>query len=62
TKERRLYFSKCGFLVQKLLAAKKDLRLAQELKKMNKFNAVVIDSPFFTFPHLTDRLHQWATN
>lgn len=42
-KERRLYFSKCGFLVQKLLAAKKDLRLAQELKKMNKFDAVVID-------------------
>lgn len=42
-KERRIYFTKCAFLVQKLLAAKKDLRLAPELKKMNKFDAVVID-------------------
>jgi len=42
-KEKRIYFTKCAFLVQKLLAAKKDLRLAQELKKMKKFDAVVID-------------------
>ena len=42
-KEKRIYFTKCAFLVQKLLAAKKDLRLAQELKKMNKFDAVMID-------------------
>lgn len=42
-KEKRVYFTKCAFLVQKLLAAKKDLRLAQELKKMNKFDAVVVD-------------------
>ena len=41
-KERRIYFTKCAFLVQKLLAAKKDLKLVQELKKMNKFDAVVI--------------------
>jgi len=42
-KARRIYFTKCAFLVQKLLAAKKDLKLAQELKKMNKFDAVVVD-------------------
>jgi DNA replication protein DnaC len=42
-KERRMYFTKCAFLVQRLLAAKRDLKLAQELKKMNKFDAVIID-------------------
>lgn len=42
-KEKRIYFTKCAFLVQKLLAAKRDLKLAQELKKMNKFDAIVID-------------------
>ena len=42
-RDRRIYFAKCAFLVQKLLAAKKDLRLAQELKKINKFDAVLID-------------------
>jgi DNA replication protein DnaC len=42
-KERKIYFTKCAFLVQRLLAAKKDLKLAQELKKMNKFEAVLID-------------------
>lgn len=41
--ERRIYFTKCAMLVQKLLSAKRDLRLAQELKKMNKFDAIVID-------------------
>lgn len=40
---RRIYFAKCSLLVQKLLAAKRDLKLAQELKKMNKFDAIVID-------------------
>ena len=30
-------------LVQRLLAAKRDLKLAQELKKLNKFDAIVID-------------------
>jgi DNA replication protein DnaC len=42
-KEKRIYFTKCAFLVQKLLAAKRDLKLAQELKKMNKFDAILID-------------------
>lgn len=42
-KGRRIYFTKCSLLVQKLLVAKRDLKLAQELKKMNKFDAIVID-------------------
>lgn len=42
-KERRILFTKCSFLVQQLMAAKKDLKLAHYLKKMNKFEAVVID-------------------
>ena len=40
---RRIYFTKCALIVQKLLGAKRDLKLAQELKKMNKFDAIVID-------------------
>lgn len=40
---RRVYFTKCALIVQKLLGAKRDLKLAQELKKMNKFDAIVID-------------------
>jgi DNA replication protein DnaC len=40
---RRIYFTKCALLVQKLLVAKRDLKLAQELRKMNKYDAIVID-------------------
>ncbi len=40
---RRIYFAKCSLLVQRLLAAKRDLKLAQESKKLNKFDAIVID-------------------
>lgn len=40
---RRIYFIKCALLVQKLLVAKRDLKLAQELRKMNKYDAIVID-------------------
>ena len=40
---RRIYFTKCALIVQKLLGAKRDLKLAQEFKKMNKFDAIVID-------------------
>ena len=40
---RRIYFTKCALLVQKLLCGKRDLKLAQELKKMNKFDAIVFD-------------------
>jgi DNA replication protein DnaC len=40
---RRICFTKCSLLVQKLLTAKRDLKLAQFIKKLNKFEAVLID-------------------
>lgn len=40
---RRIYFTKCSLLVQKLIVAKRDLKLAQFFKKLNKFDAVLID-------------------
>ena len=38
-----VFFSTAAMLVQKLLIAKRDLRLSQELKKLDKFAAVLID-------------------
>jgi DNA replication protein DnaC len=38
-----VYFTSAAMLVQKLLVAKRDLRLSQELKKLDKFAAVLID-------------------
>jgi DNA replication protein DnaC len=40
---RRIWFSTCALLVQKLLVAKRDLELAQVLKKLGKFDAILID-------------------
>ena len=40
---RKIWFSPCSLLVQKLLVAKRDLQLAQLLKKLQKFDAVLID-------------------
>jgi DNA replication protein DnaC len=40
---RRIWFSPCALLVQKLLIAKRDLELAQVFKKLHKFDAVLID-------------------
>jgi len=42
-KGRRIYFANCGLLVQQLLGAKRELKLAQALKKLNKFDAIFID-------------------
>jgi len=39
----RVLFKTCCQLVQELLAAKRDLKLTQALKKMSKFDAVIID-------------------
>lgn len=36
-------FTSAAMLVQKLLIAKRDLRLSQELKKLDKFEAILID-------------------
>jgi DNA replication protein DnaC len=38
-----VFFTSAAMLVQKLLIAKRDLRLSQELKKLDKFAAVFID-------------------
>jgi len=38
-----VFFSSAAMLVQRLLIAKRDLRLSQELKKLDKFAAVLID-------------------
>ena len=40
---RRILFTKCSLLIQQLLIAKKDLKLAQFLRRLNKFEAVFID-------------------
>ena len=39
----RIYFSQCSLLVQELLIAKKELKLARILKKLSKYDAIVID-------------------
>ncbi len=38
-----VFFSSASMLVQRLLIAKRDLRLSQELKKLDKFAAILID-------------------
>lgn len=40
---RRIYFVKCSLLVQKLLKAKKDLKLEKYLKQLSKYEAIIID-------------------
>jgi DNA replication protein DnaC len=40
---RRILFTPCSVLVEGLLAAKKDLKLASALKRLSRYDAVVID-------------------
>lgn len=40
---RRVYFSTCDSIVQQLLRAKRDLELDKLLKKLSKFDALMID-------------------
>ncbi len=40
---RRIWFSPCALFVQKLLMAKRDLELPQLLKKLSRFDALLID-------------------
>lgn len=42
-KGRFVYFSSCSLLVQELLAGKRDLRLDKVLKRLSKYQAVIID-------------------
>jgi DNA replication protein DnaC len=41
--ERRVYFSTCSLLVQQLLVAKRDLKLSRVLKRLGKFDVLIID-------------------
>ena len=40
---RKVYFTTCSILVQELLQAKRDLELPQMLKKLSRFDALIID-------------------
>lgn len=40
---KKVYFSSCNLLVQELLAAKKELKLAKMLKKLEAYDTLIID-------------------
>lgn len=40
---RRTYFTKCSLLVQKLLTAKRDLKLERILRQLSRYEAVIVD-------------------
>lgn len=40
---KRIYFTKCDFLVQDLLIAKRELKISKMIKKFSKFDAIIID-------------------
>jgi DNA replication protein DnaC len=40
---RRVLFTRCGDLVQRLQAARRDLRLPQELAKLERFDLLILD-------------------
>ena len=42
-KGRAIYFTSCSMLVQRLLKVKTDLNLEKELKRLDKFDALIID-------------------
>ena len=41
--EKMVYFIQCSLLVQELLIAKKELKLARILKKFGRYDAIIID-------------------
>jgi DNA replication protein DnaC len=43
TRERRMHFTKCSLLMQELLAAKRDLRLSKEIKRLSRYEGLIID-------------------
>ena len=40
---RRIYFTPCSLLVQELLRAKQELKLDKHIKRLSKFDAIIID-------------------
>src|SRR5215831_18726464 len=43
TCERKMHFTKCALLMQDLLAAKRDLRLSREIKRLGRYEGLIID-------------------
>jgi DNA replication protein DnaC len=41
--DRRVYFTTCSLLVQELLRGKQELRLDRQLKKLAKYDALIVD-------------------
>jgi len=41
--ERKMRFTKCALLIQDLLAAKRDLRLSKEIKRLSRYEGLIID-------------------
>ena len=41
--DKRVYFTTCAMLLQELLAAKRDFKLLKLIKRLNKFQAIIID-------------------
>ncbi len=42
-RERKMHFTKCSLLMQDLLAAKRDLRLSKEIKRLSRYEGLIID-------------------
>ena len=42
-RERKMHFTKCALLMQDLLAAKRDLRLSREIKRLSRHDGLIID-------------------
>jgi len=41
--ERKMHFTKCSLLMQDLLAAKRDLRLSKEIKRLGRYEGLIVD-------------------
>lgn len=41
--ERKMHCTKCSLLMQDLLAAKRDLRLSKELKRLGRYEGLIVD-------------------
>lgn len=41
--DRRVYYTTCSLLVQELLVAKRDLKLSQAVKRLGRYDALLID-------------------
>jgi len=42
-RERRMHFTTCALMMQDLLAAKRDLRLSREIKRLGRFEGLIVD-------------------